>query len=147
MKTKKSNWKQSREYKRILEILDDYWLSQPEEEKVVIEMYFKHQNGEEQHKTILWCWTTRWKWCIVQLEPKNGKIGLGQGKYQIVYDIAGDYFRIFDITIKSKNYKFGKPLGLEKEELFNVTEGGKTRGRSKNEVNFVSHFDNTDTRR
>ena len=83
----------------------------------------------------------------IEIDPKNGKIGLGQGKYQIVYDIAGDYFRIFDITIKSKNYKYGKPLGLEKEELFNVTEGGKTRGRSKNEVNFVSHFDNTDTRR
>lgn len=54
MNTKKSNWKQSREYKRILEILDEYWLSQPEEESVEVEINCRHRNGNIQQKTIKW---------------------------------------------------------------------------------------------
>lgn len=49
-----TNWRKSFEYHRILEILEDYWLSQPNEEKVEVTLYFKHKNGEEQRKTIKW---------------------------------------------------------------------------------------------
>lgn len=46
--------KQSLEYKRIMEILDDYWLSEPDEERVVVEMHFYKGDGQEQHKRIIW---------------------------------------------------------------------------------------------
>lgn len=49
-----TNWRKSFEYHRILEILEDYWLSQPNEETVEVTLYFKHKNGEEQRKTIKW---------------------------------------------------------------------------------------------
>lgn len=49
-KEKKRTW----QYKRILEILDDYWLTEPDEEYVSVNMYFRKANGEEQCKTIVW---------------------------------------------------------------------------------------------
>ena len=42
------------EYKRILSILDEYWLTQPEEEYVEVQMYFRKSDGQEQRKTIIW---------------------------------------------------------------------------------------------
>jgi len=47
-------WHNSNEYLRILEILDDYWLSNPDEAEVRVEMYFRHENGETQAKRIIW---------------------------------------------------------------------------------------------
>lgn len=52
--TKASDWKNSYEYKRVLEILDDYWLSEPEEVSVRIEMHFEHADGLKQDKVIEW---------------------------------------------------------------------------------------------
>ena len=46
--------KNSYEYQRILEILRDYWLEEPEEEYVKVELYFRKANGEEQGKVITW---------------------------------------------------------------------------------------------
>ena len=43
-----------REYHRLLEILNDYWLSVPDEKKVTIEMCFEKANGEKQYKTVIW---------------------------------------------------------------------------------------------
>ena len=54
MTRKKTDFKKTWQYKRILEILDDYWLSQPDEEYVEVKMYFRHKNGEEQTKHIIW---------------------------------------------------------------------------------------------
>ena len=46
-------WDKSREYKRIMEILDDYWLTEPNEDYVKIKMAFI--KGEEfQTKHITW---------------------------------------------------------------------------------------------
>ena len=38
-------WKNTMEYRRILEILDDYWLAEPEEDFVRIDMHF--EKGDE----------------------------------------------------------------------------------------------------
>lgn len=41
-------------YIRILEILDDYWGSEPDEAWVRIDMKFLKDNGEQQEKRIIW---------------------------------------------------------------------------------------------
>lgn len=47
--------KKPREYQRVLKILDDYWLSQPDEKIVIVEMFFVNgATGEKQHKIITW---------------------------------------------------------------------------------------------
>ena len=50
----KKVWENTWQYQRIMEILDDYWLTQPDEAKVVVQMHFTHLNGEEQDKYIVW---------------------------------------------------------------------------------------------
>lgn len=47
-------WKNTSQYRRIMEILHDYWLTEPDEEYVEIKMYFLKSNGESQEKTIVW---------------------------------------------------------------------------------------------
>ena len=42
------------EFLRIQEIMEAYWLAEPEEEYVKVDMYFRKNNGEEQGKTIIW---------------------------------------------------------------------------------------------
>lgn len=48
------DWKKTYEYKRIQEILEDYWLSEPEELKVRVRLDFIKSNGETQSKCIVW---------------------------------------------------------------------------------------------
>lgn len=43
-----------RKLQRILEILHDYWIDEPEEEYAEVAMYFRKSNGEEQEKVIIW---------------------------------------------------------------------------------------------
>lgn len=50
----KGKWKDSPEYQRILEILADYWLTEPDELKVRVTMDFVKANGETQSKRIMW---------------------------------------------------------------------------------------------
>ncbi len=50
----KQVWSNEYEYKRILKILKDYWLTEPNEECVVVNMYFRHKDGREQWKRISW---------------------------------------------------------------------------------------------
>lgn len=50
IRTKKATY----QYQRILDILEDYWLTEPDEEYVKVDMYFRKKNGEEQGKTIIW---------------------------------------------------------------------------------------------
>lgn len=50
----KKFWNKSFEYRRILEILDDYWLTEPEEKEAMVEMHFLKANGETQSKQITW---------------------------------------------------------------------------------------------
>ena len=47
-------WKYCYEYKRILDILNDYWLTEPNEDVVEVDMRFLHSNGESQAKSIIW---------------------------------------------------------------------------------------------
>lgn len=47
-------WANSAQYKRILEILDAYWISEPNELKVRVSMDFIKANGEMQTKEIIW---------------------------------------------------------------------------------------------
>ena len=49
-----NNRKNSPEYQRILEILSDYWLTEPDELKVRVTMDFVKANGEAQSKCITW---------------------------------------------------------------------------------------------
>ena len=50
----KKIWKDEYEYKRLLEILDAYWLTEPDEERVHILLHFRHKNGETQDKSLVW---------------------------------------------------------------------------------------------
>ena len=46
-------WQNTWQYKRILEILDDYWITEKDETFVQIVMHFK-KGDKEKHKTIVW---------------------------------------------------------------------------------------------
>lgn len=50
----KTGFEKSREYQRIIEILDDYWISEPDEKEVRVTMMFTKNNGEHQEKCIVW---------------------------------------------------------------------------------------------
>ena len=50
----KKYWDKVSEYKRILEILDDYWIYCEDEGFVSVEMMFVKKNGECQLKHIKW---------------------------------------------------------------------------------------------
>ena len=54
MSINRTNWEQSWQYQRILEILEDYWVNCPDEAFVEVDMYFRKVNGEEQLKEITW---------------------------------------------------------------------------------------------
>jgi len=57
---------------------------------------------------------------------------------RIVYDVNGRYFRIQDMSMDvKKNY-----LDINGNAAFNITENGKTRGRTKSEFQAVTHFKN-----
>lgn len=51
---RRKGWKDCYEYKRILEILTDYWGTEPDEDLVRVEMAFLKSNGESQKKCIFW---------------------------------------------------------------------------------------------
>lgn len=48
------HWKNEYAYQRILEILDNYWITEPDETEVVVDMHFLKANGETQDKHIVW---------------------------------------------------------------------------------------------
>ena len=47
-------WKDTGQYKRILEILEDYWVTEKDEFRVRVSMDFIKANGETQTKQITW---------------------------------------------------------------------------------------------
>ena len=47
-------WKRCYEFRRLMEILNDYWLTVPDEKFVKVELTFEKANGEKQHKVITW---------------------------------------------------------------------------------------------
>lgn len=50
----KKHWKDSWQYKRILELLDEYWLTEPDELAVYVQLDFVKADGQNQGKAILW---------------------------------------------------------------------------------------------
>ncbi len=50
----KKFWESEYAYQRILEILDDYWLTEPDEFRVRVQLDFIKANGETQQKCITW---------------------------------------------------------------------------------------------
>lgn len=50
----KKHWEDSYAYKRLMEILDDYWLSVEDEQLVEIEMHFEKADGQTQDKKLIW---------------------------------------------------------------------------------------------
>ena len=50
----KNKWEDSPEYWWILDILETYWLREPNELKVRVTMDFVKANGETQSKCITW---------------------------------------------------------------------------------------------
>ena len=50
----KQYWKNEYEYKRVLEILEDYWLTEKDEAYVRIQLDFAHRDGQTQGKCIRW---------------------------------------------------------------------------------------------
>ena len=52
--SRRKGWKDCHEYKRVLQILSDYWGTEPDEAYVRIDMWFAHKNGEVQGKNIIW---------------------------------------------------------------------------------------------
>lgn len=51
---RKTYWMDSAIYKRLMEILEVYWLENEDEETVEIDLYFRKANGEEQCKKLRW---------------------------------------------------------------------------------------------
>ncbi len=78
----KKYWKDSNEYKRIIEILDDYWLTEKDEKFVRVEMYFQHSNGEQQSKCITWHNPQKRK-CILG-DDRQYNLGLDNLKSQLI---------------------------------------------------------------
>lgn len=73
---------------------------------------------------------------------KKGKVFYEtlNGRYQIVYDRNGDYFRILDREAPKK-----RPyVGLDGESMLNKTIDGRTVGIEDDEYERLTHFKNTD---
>lgn len=74
---------------------------------------------------------------------KKGKVFYDDpdSRYQVVYDRRGNYFRVKDkeSTARKKRY-----VGLDGESMLNKTENGRTIGRSDEEYEKATHFDNID---
>jgi len=50
----KSKWENTYHYQRLMQILEDYWLSEPDEAYVLVEMEFLKSDGQYQKKYIEW---------------------------------------------------------------------------------------------
>lgn len=65
------------------------------------------------------------------------------GRYEIISDPDGNYFRIKDNNRPGKRDE-QKMVLLDGSDAHNITVNGKTRGRSKQEYRRATHFRNTD---
>ena len=76
----------------------------------------------------------------VKTETKNGKIifSNSNSSFDVVYDKTGKYFRIEDIAKKDKR----RYTDMYANDVSNITVNGKTRGRTKEEYESATHFNN-----
>ena len=49
-----SKWKKTYQYQRLMQILEDYWLSEPDEAYVCVDMEFMKSDGQYQAKYVQW---------------------------------------------------------------------------------------------
>ena len=74
------------------------------------------------------------------MNAEKGKIiySSKESKYNIVYDVNGDYFRIEDTS------KVGKRRYVDSDgkDVSNMTIAGRTFGRSKADYERLTHFKN-----
>ena len=75
---------------------------------------------------------------------EKGKITYSSDEsfYTIVYDINGNYFRIEDKRLTGQR----RYVDLNGNNMSNITENGKTRGRTKSEYQRVTHFMDTEVK-
>ena len=75
---------------------------------------------------------------------ESGKIiySSDESFYTIVYDVNGKYFRIEDKRLTGQR----RYVDLDGNNMSNITENGKTRGRTKSEYQRVTHFMNTEVK-
>lgn len=77
----KKPWKNEEAYIRILEILSTYWLEEPEELKVRVQLDFVKANGEQQSKCIRW------------INPNYKYIGEKCPAFVSLADMDDEYFK------------------------------------------------------
>ena len=75
-----------------------------------------------------------------KLLPQKGKIIYSGVQFNIVYDYIFDYFRIEDPLIRGKR----RYLLMDGTNPTNITENGRTRGRTTLEYEIITHFKNGD---
>lgn len=83
---------------------------------------------------------------VTVTEYESGKIRYisKDGRYEVIEDIYGGYFRVLDHSIPGKRYR-RKYVDLDGNDMRNVTEDtGRTRGRNREEYERATHFRNTD---
>lgn len=52
--SKPNCWINAKEYQDVLSCLLEHWGNEPDEEFVAIDMYFKHKDGREYSKNVIW---------------------------------------------------------------------------------------------
>ncbi len=79
---------------------------------------------------------------IISAVDSKGKITYSSDKstIKIIYDVNGNYFRIMDTAV----YGRGAYLDADGKSALNKTIDGKTIGRSRDEFQRVTHFNNAD---
>lgn len=89
--------KNSVQYQRIIEILEDYWINEPTELKVRVSMDFVKANGETQSKSIVW------------INPDYTYVGQERPAIISIADITDEY-------IKQQEREFWNVTNYKKKE-------------------------------
>lgn len=104
-------WGRDCKYLRIMEILNDYWLTEPDELKVRVRMDFVKANGEIQSKCLLW---TNPNYKYVGSEPAFQIVNVGEYVANGAYEKELEAFRN-DPFWKVKDYKKKETKNAETE--------------------------------
>jgi hypothetical protein len=124
---RRRGWKDCYEYKRIIEILNDYWGTEPDEDLVRVEMAFLKSNGESQRKCILWRNPNT-------EEGRKDRINSAWAlrdsyiKYSINHDDGQLCYNVHDAMIRDRDYLKWK-LDLAENELREYEEAVKRQAK------------------
>ena len=104
--TTKRFWTNTWQYNRIMEILEDYWLTEPEEDYVKIKMAFI-KGGEFQTKRVTW-----------ERNPSKGKLEIEPVNFADVAKIMESIKTGLDEFVKTKS----KELQIDEREVWENIE-------------------------